>query len=187
MVLAGWMVAAAGIALGQTAVKSLNGLDGATGITYRLLSVPGKGPNGTPELAAQCTKTAEGKMRFELLVNPGGAAEELAFYAPWSAKEGGVFAPSRPKTNVTMEFLGYVQEKPVKRQWVMLEHPAGWMEYNTPSGGSSNMEDISLYLRYLLALPVLRLSTPSLPAISFDTTALLQAVKAEPVCAAAKL
>ncbi len=57
-----------------------------------------------------------------------------------------------------MDFLGYKPVKPVRRQWEIPVQTPGQYRYNPPGGGSSNMEDITYYLRYLLALPTLRLT-----------------------------
>jgi hypothetical protein len=85
-----------------------------------------------------------------------------------------------------MEFLGYTRVKPVKREFEAVLQPTGQYRYNTPSGGSSNMEDITYYLRFLLALPTLRL-TLAPHSVEFLTTPLLNEIRKEPLCKASLL
>ena len=139
-----------------------------------------------PRLTAQCTRNPSGKLGFELLADFGGV-DDLAYYPPWDhLRDGGLFPPQLLKVSVTMEFLGYTHVKPVKRQWEVLLQPAGQLRYNRPGGDSANMEDLPYYLRYLLALPTLRLHYLGKVA-EFQTSALLEQVKKEPVCKAAGL
>jgi len=85
-----------------------------------------------------------------------------------------------------MDFLGYKAVKPVRRQWEIPVQTSGQYRYNPPGGGSANMEEISYYLRYLLALPTLRLTLDNRSA-EFMTTPLLDAIRKEPLCRAAGL
>jgi hypothetical protein len=140
----------------------------------------------TPQLTAQCTKAASGKLGFEMFVNFGGVSD-TSFYPPWKpASSTELFPPLLVKSTVTMEFLGYTHVKPVKRQFEAVLQPAGQYRYNTPSGGSSNMEDITYYLRFLLALPTLRVTLPPHSA-EFFTTQLLNQIRSEPLCKASLL
>jgi hypothetical protein len=139
-----------------------------------------------PRLTAQCTKGPAGKLAFELLANFGGV-DDMAYYPPWDhLRDGGLFPPQLDKVGVTMEFLGYTHVKPVKRQWEVLLQPAGQLRYNRPSSGSTNMEDSTYYLRFLLALPTLRLHYAG-KAAEFRTSALLEQIRKEPVCKATGL
>ncbi len=139
-----------------------------------------------PRLTAQCTKSPAGKLAFELLANFGGV-DDMAYYPPWDhLRDGGLFPPQLDKVGVTMEFLGYTHVKPVKRQWEVLLQPAGQLRYNRPSSGSANMEDSTYYLRFLLALPTLRLHYGGRVA-EFQTAPLLDQIRKEPVCRAAGL
>jgi hypothetical protein len=139
-----------------------------------------------PMLIAQCTRSSSGKLFFELLTNFGGV-KDLAYYPPWRpANDHDLFPPQLPKPMITMEFLGYTHVKPVKRQWETLTRPMGQYRYNPPSGGSSNMEDSTYYLRYLLALPTLRLTLAD-KAAEFRTTPLLDQIRKEPLCKASLL
>jgi hypothetical protein len=139
-----------------------------------------------PALTAQCTQSPSGKLAFEFLANFGGVAD-TAYYPPWDhVRDGGLFPPQLEKVTVTMEFLGYTHVKPVKRQWEVLLQPAGQLRYLRPSVGSANMEDSTYYLRYLLALPTLRLHYAGKVA-EFQTAPLLDQVRKEPVCKAALL
>jgi hypothetical protein len=115
-------------------------------------------PTLPPTLIAQCTQRPSGKQAFELLANFGGVTDQ-AYYPPWTpANSNDLFPPRLEKALMTMEFLGYTHVKPVKRQWEALAQPTGQYRYNPPSAGSSNMEDSTYYLRFLLALPTLRLT-----------------------------
>jgi hypothetical protein len=143
-------------------------------------------PSPGPSLVAQCTMKPNGKSSFELFANFGGATN-LAFYPPWtpSSKED-LFPPRTDKVTMTMEFLGYTHVKPVRRQWEIPVQTPGQYRYNPPGGGSANLEEITYYLRYLVALPTLRLTLGNRSA-EFMTTPLLAEIRKEPLCRAAGL
>jgi hypothetical protein len=139
-----------------------------------------------PTLVAQCTRSPSGKLAFELLANFGDVSD-LAYYPPWTpANSSDLFPPRLQKAAMTMEFLGYTHVKAVKRQWEALLRPAGQYRYNPPTGGSSNLEDSTYYLRFLVALPTLRLTLGD-KAAEFRTTALLDQIRKEPLCKASLL
>jgi hypothetical protein len=139
-----------------------------------------------PTLIAQCTRKPSGKLGFELLANFGGVSD-LAYYPPWTpANSGDIFPPRLEKPIITMEFLGYTHVKPVKRQWEALLHPVGEYRYSAPASGSNNMEDSTYYLRFLIALPTLRLSLAGKTA-EFHTAPLLDQIRKEPLCRASLL
>ena len=143
-------------------------------------------PSPGPTLIAQCTLKPNGKSAFELFANFGGITD-LAFYPPWTpASKQDLFPPPTDKVSVTMEFLGYTHVNPVRRQWEIPVQTPGQYRYNPPGGGSSNLEEITYYLRYLLALPTLRLTLDSRSA-DFLTTPLLNEIRKEPLCRAAAL
>jgi hypothetical protein len=149
-------------------------------------SAEASGPILNPMLIAQCTRYPSGKLAFELLANFGGV-KDLAYYPPWRpANSRDLFSPQLQKLNITMEFLGYTHVKPVKRQWEALLQPVGQYRYNSPSSGSSNMEDSTYYLRFLLALPTLRLTLGDKTA-EFRTKPLLDQIRREPLCKASLL
>jgi len=142
--------------------------------------------SSSPILIAQCTRGASGRLAFELLANFGGVSD-LTYYPPWRpANSRDLFPPQLQKPMMTMEFLGYTRVKPVKLQWEALLQPMGQYRYNPPSGGSSNMEDSTYYLRFLLALPTLRLTLAN-KAAEFRTTPLLDQIRKEPLCKASLL
>jgi hypothetical protein len=143
-------------------------------------------PSPVPTLIAQCTLRPNGKSYFELFANFGGATN-LAFYPPWtpSSKED-LFPPNTDKVTLTMDFLGYTHVKPVRRQWEIPVQTPGQYRYNPPGGGSANLEEITYYLRYLLALPTLRLTLGNRSA-DFLTAPLLDEIRKEPLCHAAAL
>jgi hypothetical protein len=139
-----------------------------------------------PMLIAQCTLRSDSKSYFELFTNFGGATD-LAFYPPWTpTSKQDLFPPRTDKATLTMEFLGYTHVKPVRRQWEVPVQTPGQYRYNPPGGGSANLEEITYYLRYLLALPTLRLSLDNRSA-DFLTTPLLDEIRKEPLCRAASL
>jgi hypothetical protein len=143
-------------------------------------------PPIAPTLVAQCTRKPSGKLAFEFLANFGGVSD-LAYYPPWTpTNSDDRFPPRLEKPAITMEFLGYTHVKPVKRQWEALLQPMGQYRYNSPSAGSSNMEDSTFYLRFLIALPTLRLTLANQTA-EFNTTALLDQIRKEPLCKASLL
>jgi hypothetical protein len=194
--IAGWIfiLAAAGAVNAQMGVAS--GTDAGSGISWVFISLNGKVVGdetaGVPRLTAQCTKEGKGKLRFELLADVGDVPE-VRFVPPFKATDTELFPPTVPKTTVTMEFLGYMKVKPVKRQWTGIDQLPGEWKYATPGGNSSNMEEIMFYLQYLRALPTLRLTLPTVgglrrPAVvEFETAAWQAKVKAEPLCWASGL
>jgi hypothetical protein len=143
-------------------------------------------PSPPPTLVAQCTLRPNGKSYFELFANFGGATD-LAFYPPWTpTSRDDLFPPVTDKITLTMEFLGYSHVKPVRRQWEIPVQTPGQYRYDPPGAGSANLEEITYYLRYLLALPTLRLTLDNRSA-DFLTTPLLNEVRKEPLCRAASL
>ena len=175
-------------------IDRLAGQDGTSHIQYvRLIlsgtlrtPVEGPAPSTAPMLIAQCTLRPNGKSYFELFANFGGATD-LAFYPPWTpTSRQDLFPPRTENVFFTMEFLGYTHVKPVRRQWEIPVQTPGQYRYNPPGGGSANLEEITFYLRYLLALPTLRLTLDSRSA-DFLTTALLNEIRKEPLCRAAAL
>jgi hypothetical protein len=143
-------------------------------------------PSPAPTLIAQCTLRPNGKSYFELFANFGGATD-LTYYPPWTpVSNADLFPPRTNKALFTMEFLGYTHVKPVRRQWEVPVQTPGQYRYNTPGGSSSNLEDVTYYLRYLLALPTLRLTLDD-RSVDFLTTPLLDEVRKEPLCRAADL
>ncbi len=167
------------------------GIDAGSGIAYTLISVDGKllqaaAPAVPPRLTAQCTRGADGKLRFELLADFGGV-ETIAYYPPWKPTKEISVRPPVQKTIVTMDFLGYMKVKPVKRQWEYLHELPQEMMYATPGFRSANMEEVMFYLQYMRALPTLRLTVPGKGTVEFETTKWQAAVKAEPMCHASGL
>jgi hypothetical protein len=172
-------------------VDRLAGTETTSKIQYvRLIlsgSLHGAAPaDPPPMLIAQCTLRPNGKSYFELFANFGGATD-LAYYPPWTqASKDDLFPPITQKTTITMDFLGYKPVKPVRRQWEIPLQTPGQYRYNPPGGGSSNMEEITYYLRYLQALPTLRLTLGDRSA-EYMTTPLLDAIRKEPLCRASLL
>jgi hypothetical protein len=141
-------------------------------------SKEGKAPSPPPTLIAQCTLRPNGKSYFELFANFGGATD-LAFYPPWTpASRENLFPPRTEKVMLTMDFLGYTRVKPARRQWEIPVQTPGQYRYNPPGSGSSNLEEITYYLRYLVALPTLRLTLDS-RSVEFGTAPLLAEIRKE--------
>ncbi len=170
-----------------------SGVDAGSGITWTRVFLEGRlagseqAPTPPPTLIAQCTAAGSaGKQKFEVFANFGGV-EDRGFYAPWKDTPTDLYPPNHPKVTMTMDFLGYTRVKPVKRQWEAMTTPAGQLRYNTPSTASVNMEDVTFYLRFLLALPTLRLTAPGRGTAEFQTAAWLARIKAEPLCRASGL
>jgi hypothetical protein len=175
-------------------IDRLAGQDAASHIQYVRLVLSGTlrtpaedpAPSPAPMLIAQCTLRPNGKSFFELFANFGGATD-LAFYPPWVPTSRADLFPLRTaKVTMTMEFLGYTHVKPVHRQWEIPVQTSGQYRYNPPGAGSSNLEEITYYLRFLLALPTLRLTLDNRSA-EFVTTPLLNEIRKEPLCHAAAL
>jgi hypothetical protein len=143
-------------------------------------------PSSPPMLIAQCTLTPGGRYGFELFANFGGATD-LAFYPPWvPATPQDIFPPRTQKVTITMDFLGYTHVKPLHRQWEVPVQTPGQYRFNPPGRESPNLEEIAYDLRYLLALPTLRLTLDGRSA-EFLTTPLLDEIRKEPLCRAAGL
>lgn len=175
-------------------VDRLSGLEATSKIHYVRLVLAGSlrasssgdssAPSPGPTLIAQCSLKPSGKSSFELFANFGGATD-LAFYPPWTPSSTHDLFPRRTdKVNMTMEFLGYTHVKPVRRQWEIPVQTPGQYRYNPPGSGSANLEEITFYLRYLVALPTLRLTLDNRSA-DFLTTPLLNEIRKEPLCRAA--
>jgi hypothetical protein len=141
-------------------------------------------PDPAPVLIAQCSLRPNGKYVFELFASFGGPAE-LDFYPPWKPSgPNDLFPPTTRKATITMDFLGYTHVKPFRRQWEIPVEAPSLYHYNPPSGGSSNMEEVSYFLRYLMSLPTLRLTLDN-RASEFLTTPILADIHNEPLCHAA--
>ena len=177
-------------------VDRLAGQEASSHIQYVRLILPGtlstavsanfSAPTPPPTLIAQCTLRPNGKSYFELFTNFGGATD-LAFYPPWTpTSKQNLFPPRTEKVSLTMDFIGYTHVKPVRRQWEIPVQMPNQYRYNPPGGGSANMEEIAYYLRYLLALPTLRLTLGDRSA-EFVTTPLLNEIRKEPLCKASGL
>ena len=139
-----------------------------------------------PVLTAQCSATPGGKSSFDLFVNFGSVAD-TAFYPPWKALHPDTPQPRKTvKTLLTMEFLGYTHVKPVRRQFEYVLAPAGQLHYNPATLTSSNLEDAIYWLRFLRALPTLRISDATHSA-SFETAPLLDVLHRLTLCRAAGL
>jgi hypothetical protein len=137
-------------------------------------------------LIAQRSLHPNGRYLFEMFASFGGATD-LAFHPPWvPTSSQDLFPPRTDKVDITMEFLGYTHVKPIRRQWEIPVETPGQYRFNPPGSSSSNLEDISYDLRYLLALPTLRLTLDS-RASEFLTTPLLNVIRKEPLCRAAGL
>lgn len=141
-------------------------------------------PDPAPMLIAQCSLRPNGKYLFELFASFGGPAN-LAFYPPWkSSGPNDNFPPATEKATITMDFLGYTHIKPFRRQWEIPVEAPSLYHYNPPGIGSSNLEEISYFLRYLMSLPTLRLTLDNRSS-EFLTTPFLADIRNEPLCRAA--
>jgi len=141
-------------------------------------------PDPPPILIAQCSLRPNGKYLFEMFTSFGGPAD-LAFYPPW--KPSGLndnFPPRTEKVTITMDFLGYTHVKPFRRQWEIPTEEPSVYRYNSPASGSSNLEEVSYFLRYLMSLPTLRLTLNN-NASEFATAPFLADIRQEPLCRAA--
>jgi hypothetical protein len=144
------------------------------------------GTSGPPLLIAQCTRFPNGQFKYEMFASFGDATD-LGFYPPWKPTSSqDLFPPRTQKVTFTMEFLGYTHVKPLRRQWEIPVETAGLYRFSPPGSGSSNLEEIAFDLRYLLALPTMRLSLADRTA-EFATTPLLAEIRKEPLCRAAGL
>jgi hypothetical protein len=139
-----------------------------------------------PVLIAQCTRPSNGRLRFELFLNYG-LVNDFTYHPPWrSSGPDDPFPPRTEKTPIIFNFYGYINWKPIRRQWEAQVSPVGELRYNPPSAGSSNMEEVTFYLQYLKALPTLRLTSGTYAA-QFETAPWVAAVHSEPLCAASGL
>lgn len=174
-------------------LRHIEGTDAETGTEYtrillrgQLLSSSPLAPiaytEGKPTLIAQCTRQPSGKLAFDLFTT-FGEASDFDFHAPVPS------SPSHPrpaKVEVTLDFSGYTHINGLKRQWESLREPSGMLRYSSPGFRSSNLEDTPILLRYLVALPELRLTIADHSA-AFDTRPLLTDIRSEPLCKAALL
>ena len=176
----------------SSALRHIEGTDPSSGTEYTRILLPGRLLStsaltpvdfaGTPTLIAQCTRQSSGKQAFELFLSFGDAVD-LDFHAPAPP------SPTHPhprKVELTLDFSGYTRIGGLKRQWEDLREPDGMLRYASPGFHSSNLDDAPILLRYLVALPTLRLSEAD-RAATFDTSPLLTEIRSEPLCKAALL
>ncbi len=177
-------------------VDRISGIEASSKIPYVQFILPGvlRAPvlSATapaarpPSLVGQCSLRLDGKYVFEVFAGFGAAAP-LSFTPPWKpSTKNDLFPPRTEKFTLTMEFLGYTHVKPLRRQWEMPVANPQYYRYNNPGGSSSNLEEIAYDLRYLLALPTLRLTLDKQTA-EFLTTPWLNEIRKEPLCRAAFL
>ena len=175
-----------------SALRHIEGTDPATGTEYTRILLPGQHLSASPlapvaltdapTLIAQCTRQSSGKLSFDLFLDFGSAAD-LDFHAPVAA------SPTHPRparVNVTLDFSGYTRIHGLKRQWEDLREPTGMLRYASSGLHSANLEDASVILRYLVALPELRLTEADHSA-AFNTSPLITEIRSEPLCKAALL
>ncbi len=173
-------------------IDRLAGQEATSHIQYVRLILAGSlrgssaSPVPPPTLIAQCTLRPNGKSYFELFASFGGTTD-FAYYPPWTpTSKTSLFPPKTEKAVLTMDFLGYTHVKPVRRQWEIPVQTSDQYRYNPPGVGSANLEEITYYLRYLLALPTFRLTLDT-RSVDFLTTPLLAEIRKEPLCRAAAL
>lgn len=177
-------------------IDRVAGTEASSGIQYVRLILSGTvvgartaaGPEASspPKLIAQCTLRPNQRYLFEVFTSFGGNPD-LTFYPPWkSSGPGDLFPPRTEKTSITMEFFGYTHVKPIKRQFEIPVQTPGLYRYNTPSASSSNMEDITYYLRFLLALPTLHLTLNG-QTVEFLTVPWINQIRKEPLCVSSGL
>ena len=172
-------------------LRHIQGTDPVSGIEYARILLPGQllatsalTPvvfTGTPTLIAQCTRSTSGKMGFDLFVEFGDVTD-LDFHAPVAP------SPTQPRPqriDLKLDFSGYTHI-PLKRQFESLREPTGMLHYSSPGFHSANLEDAPIVLRYLVALPDLRLTETGRSA-AFNTSPLLTEIRSEPLCKAALL
>ena len=177
----------------QTAssLRHLEGIDPVSGTEYTRILLPGSSLSnsplapvdftGTPTLIAQCTRQVTGKQAFELFLSFGDATD-LDFHAPVAPSPA---HPRPQRVDLHLDFSGYTHI-PLKRQFETLDEPNGLLRYATPGLHSANLDDAPILLRYLVALPTLRLTHADRSA-TFNTLPLLSAIRSEPLCKAALL
>ncbi len=173
-------------------LRHIEGTDPDTGTEYTRILLPGRLASNSPlmpialtdapTLIAQCTRQSSGKLGFDLLVQFGDVSD-LDFHPPVQPSPA---HPRPARVDVTLDFSGYTHINGMKRQWESLREPNGMLRYSSPGLHSGNMEGAPVLLRYLVALPELRLSVTDRSA-DFNTTPLLSDIRSEPLCKAALL
>lgn len=174
-------------------LRHIQGTDPETGTEYTRILLRSQLSSGSPftpialtgnapTLIAQCTRQTSGKLSFDLFTT-FGEASDLDFHAPVPTSPA---QPRPKKVEVTLDFSGYTHINGLKRQWESLPDPSGMLRYSSAGFHSSNLEDTPVLLRYLVALPELRLTVSDRSA-NFDTRPLLTDIRSEPLCKAALL
>jgi hypothetical protein len=190
-------------AFGQSTAKPAaapiraTGVDEYTGTAYTLVMMEGAAlPGGAPVdpaapapvLVAQCSQPKEkDKPVFEIFLTFGGVGEAARrFQGPWRPSPGHLAKPPLVRTNLTVEFVGYVKEKPQKLEWERMRDANGEFQgefrFLPPGFHSANLGDFNYYIRYLLSLPTMRVSWPGKPTVEFMTMPWLDAIRKEPLC-----
>ncbi len=181
------------LAQSTSSLQHIEGTDSGSGTEYSRILLPGQllstSPvttvalsSATPTLIAQCTRQTSGKLAFDLFVEFGDVTD-LDFHALPTPSPA---HPRPQRLDVTLDFSGYTHIGGMKRQWEDLREPKGLLRYSTPGFHSGNLEGAPVILRYLVALPELRLTLADRSA-SFNTSPLLTEIRSEPLCKAALL
>lgn len=186
------LLASTALAQQTSQIRHIEGTDPVTGTEYTRILLPGQLIStstltpvdfaGPPTLIAQCTRQSSGKQGFELFLSFGDATD-LGFHPP---VEPSPTHPRPQRVSLTLDFSGYTHLDGVKRQWEDLREPNGILRYNAPGFHSSNIDDASVILRYLVALPELRLTQADRSA-AFNTSPLLTEIRSAPLCKASHL
>ena len=164
-----------------SAITHTEGTDDATGIAWARMAVPADrsatdtaAPDAWPMLTVECSQDGD-KRRVDLLVDFGGA--DRGFHSTRPVKH----AAPNPNANITLSFKSY---KPFRTQWERL--PSREYRYRNPSFGSSNLQDVSYFLQFMLATREVRVMmlNPSLgdQVATFPTYDLVAQVMKTPLC-----
>lgn len=138
-----------------------------------------------PVLTAECFLDAKGKPGFVIYIAFAGLPDP-ALYLPDLHPKDGSSPPTRRFTNLSLQFVGYAKSKVFKRQFELMQQPAGQLRYNPPGFSSSNLEEFAYFMQFLRSLPTLHV-TDGTHTADFNGVPLLTHIHEAPLCAAAGL
>jgi hypothetical protein len=167
-------------------LQAIKGRDETSGIAYVRISLLAEDPreaaaasgSARPALTIECSET-NARRRVDLYFDLGDA--DRAFHAPVPPDPVTHFLPQNPNVRLSLAFEGY---KPFKRIWEVM--PTHEYKYRVPGLASSNLEDVSFFLRYMYSVPVLRVSYADRKVndrvVEFHTSRLIEEVNRTALC-----
>jgi hypothetical protein len=160
----------------------IEGREPDSGSAYTRLTLSAEGaqaaPAESPALTIECFEV-KAKRKVGIYVDFGGV--DRTFHAPAKPDPITHFPPSNPSVRLKLTFEGY---KPFKDSWEMM--PSGEYRYRSPGLESPNLDQPSLFLWYMYAVPVVHVSfadgKESGKTAEFHTSGLIAEMRKRSLC-----